>query len=432
MIIHIEKKLANIYFLARWPAQGHHYGMIKNLFFSRSGLIVIAMLLGALAGHLFGASVAPLGEIGKVAVTLIKAIAAPLLFIVIIHAFISTEIDKRSGAKLVFICMFNGLLALITGISLSHFFKPGEHFRFVKAQAMPSSLLQYSDKKLSVIESIKSYFPESILKPFVDNNIISLVIIAIFFGLALRSIQKHGGTDSQLINKILDWATLFQKMFEQSLHWLVNIIPFAVFGVVAKTVGEYGFEPLKGLLIYLGVGILGLSLHILFVYHGWLLYKGISIKHFWKTVWPTLVYSFGVNSSLATLPLTLKNLHELKVSKKSSTLGACVGTNLNNDGILLYEAMAVFFVAQASGIDLSLPQQLMLAGVCVIGTIGVAGIPEAGFITLAIVLSTVGLPTEILPMLLTVDWILGRMRTVTNVLADMTVSIALDPKHQTS
>jgi len=128
------------------------------------------------------------------------------------------------------------------------------------------------------------------------------------------------------------------------------------------------------------------------------------------------------------LPLTLKNLDELKVSKKSATLGACIGTNLNNDGILLYEGMAVFFVAQAAGIHMDLTTQLTAALICVMGTIGIAGIPEAGFITLSLVLTTVGLPTEILPMLLTVDWILGRGRSVVNVLGDMTVSIALDEK----
>ena len=134
-------------------------------------------------------------------------------------------------------------------------------------------------------------------------------------------------------------------------------------------------------------------------------------------------------SEINNLYSTVKNLDELGVSKKASTLGACVGTNLNNDGILLYEGMAVFFVAQAAGIEMDFSMQLMAAFMCVLGTIGIAGIPEAGFITLSLVLTTVGLPVEILPMLLTVDWILGRGRTVVNVLGDMTVSIALDDKN---
>jgi DAACS family dicarboxylate/amino acid:cation (Na+ or H+) symporter len=103
-----------------------------------------------------------------------------------------------------------------------------------------------------------------------------------------------------------------------------------------------------------------------------------------------------------------------------------VGTNFNNDGIILYEGMALLFVAQAHGIHLDLGQQLLAAGSCLIAAMGVAGVPEAGFISLALVLNTVGLPIEILPLLLTVDWILARARSVTNVLSDMVLSVMID------
>jgi DAACS family dicarboxylate/amino acid:cation (Na+ or H+) symporter len=138
-----------------------------------------------------------------------------------------------------------------------------------------------------------------------------------------------------------------------------------------------------------------------------------------------LVYAFGTNSSLATLPVTLNALDELQVPKSASRLGACIGTNFNNDGIILYEAMAVLFVAQALNIDLSLGEQIFAACISLAAAIGVAGVPEAGVVSLSLVLSAVGLPLEILPILLTVDWIVARMRSVTNVMSDVTVSIAI-------
>jgi DAACS family dicarboxylate/amino acid:cation (Na+ or H+) symporter len=131
----------------------------------------------------------------------------------------------------------------------------------------------------------------------------------------------------------------------------------------------------------------------------------------------------GANSSLATLPLTLRALDRLRVPREASTLGACVGTNFNNDGIILYEGMAVLFVAQASGIELSWAQQALIAATCLVAAMGVAGVPEAGFVSLALVLNTVHLPLEILPLLLTVDWIIARARSMTNVLSDMVLSI---------
>src|SRR5207244_13363166 len=107
-------------------------------------------------------------------------------------------------------------------------------------------------------------------------------------------------------------------------------------------------------------------------------------------------------------------------------LGACFGTNLNNVGIILYEGMAVLFVAQAHGLDLTLGQQVVAAVSCLVAAMGIAGVPEAGFVSLSLVLATVGLPLELLPLLLTVDWIIARGRSVVNVLSDMMVSILLD------
>jgi DAACS family dicarboxylate/amino acid:cation (Na+ or H+) symporter len=204
-------------------------------------------------------------------------------------------------------------------------------------------------------------------------------------------------------------------------------VPLAVFGVVAKAIGEYGLAPLEGLGAYVVAGLLGLALHVGVTYQLWLvLYARLPLRRFWREAREPVVYSVGANSSLATLPLTLRALDRLGVSRAASALGACVGTNLNNDGIILYEAMAVLFVAQAHGLALSLGQQLGAALCCLLAAMGIAGVPEAGFVSLSLVLATVGLPTELLPLLLTVDWILARARSVVNVLSDMLVSIILD------
>jgi Na+/H+-dicarboxylate symporter len=401
--------------------------LMKSLSFQ----IILALIIGAIVGKFFGTSLSGLGEIGKIVIILIKAAATPLLFFVILSSILTSEISGKLGAKLISITTFNSICALIIGIGLSKLFRAGESLKEIHStMTTPEQLAKYAGQKINFVESIKAYFPESFVKPFVDNAVISLIFIALILGFALRRVRTKGSPEEKiLIEKFVNALGLIVKTFEVALTWLVHLVPLAVFGVVAKTVGEFGFEPLKGLSHYLGIGMLGLFLHVFIVYQGWILFKKIPLAHFWRSVRSTLIYAWGVNSSLATLPLTLKTLDNLKVSKKASTLGACVGTNLNNDGILLYEGMAVFFVAQAAGIQMDLTTQLTAALICVMGTIGIAGIPEAGFITLSLVLTTVGLPTELLPMLLTVDWILGRGRSVVNVLGDMTVSIALDEKH---
>ena len=400
---------------------------------SLSVQIIVALLLGGVVGLTFGPQVSGLGELGKVIITLIKAAATPLLFFVILNSILTSEISGKLGAKLLVITMFNAVCALVIGIGISSYFRAGDSLAGIHStMTTPAMLAKYAGQKIDVIESIKGYFPESFARPFVDNAVISLIFIALLLGFALRRVKNHATPEEKnLIDKLTHVLGIITKVFEVALTWMVHLVPIAVFGVVAKTTGEFGLEPVKGLAQYLGVGLLGLFIHVIIVYQGWILYKKFKLKFFWKTAQPALVYSAGVNSSLATLPLTLKTLDKLGVSKKAATLGACVGTNLNNDGILLYEGMAVFFVAQAAGIQMDFATQLMAAFICVLGTIGIAGIPEAGFITLSLVLSTVGLPTEILPMLLTVDWILGRARSVVNVMGDLTVSIALDEKRTT-
>jgi DAACS family dicarboxylate/amino acid:cation (Na+ or H+) symporter len=406
--------------------------MSSSFFKSLSFQIIVAMIFGAIIGSFFGKELGAIGELGKIVITLIKAAATPLLFFVILSSILTSEISGKLGTKLILINVLNSAFALTIGIGLSKIFNAGESLSNIHSSLTPpDQLAKYAGQKINFIENFKGYFPESFVKPFVDNTVISLIFIALILGFALKKVKKMANQhESELIERLTHFLTLMTKMFEVALTWLVHLVPIAVFAVTVKTVGEYGFGPLKGLSYYLGVGLLGLFLHVFFVYQGWLIFKKVPLRHFWKTVKRTLIYAWGVNSSLATLPLTLKNLEELKVSKKASTLGACVGTNLNNDGILLYEGMAVFFVAQAAGIQMDLATQLTAAFICILGTIGIAGIPEAGFITLSLVLTTVGLPTEILPMLLTVDWVLGRGRSVVNVLGDMIVSIALDDQKQ--
>ena len=137
--------------------------------------------------------------------------------------------------------------------------------------------------------------------------------------------------------------------------------------------------------------------------------------------------AFGTGSSMATLPVTLETLEkDLRVSHDSARLAACVGTNFNNDGIMLYEVVAALFIAQISGISLGGVDKAKLAVTSALAAAGIAGVPEAGLITLSLVLSSVGLPLASLPVLLTVDWLLGRFRAMTNVTSDLLVATMLD------
>ncbi|HXS19146.1 MAG TPA: dicarboxylate/amino acid:cation symporter, partial [Polyangiaceae bacterium] len=322
-------------------------------------------------------------------------------------------------------------LALTVGLFMSNLLHPGRSLSAIaRSEEIPAA---FTDKKLDFLAMLKGYVPTNMVTPFAENLVLTIILIAVLFGAGLRKVradQRAQGLEHYLVVESLIKSLL--RLMEVVLGWVIHTIPLAVFGVVASAVGEHGFAPLSGLAVYVGVGLTGLALHILITYQTLLVFVvKMPLRVFWKAARDPIVYAAGANSSLATLPITLKALDRLKVPKSASALGACVGTNFNNDGIILYEGMAVLFVAQASGIDLSLAQQLSAALVCMVAAMGVAGVPEAGMISLALVLNTLKLPLDLLPLLLTVDWIIARGRSVTNVLSDMMLSL-LVAKGETS
>ena len=142
-----------------------------------------------------------------------------------------------------------------------------------------------------------------------------------------------------------------------------------------------------------------------------------------------LTLAFSTASSTASMPVTFACLRDrVGLREESASLGALVGSNFNNDGTALYEAMSALFVSQLLGVDLSLPQQLVVVLTSIVASVGAAGIPEAGLVTMTLVFSAVGLDVRFIAVLLTVDWFLDRCRTTINVMGDMSVACLLDGK----
>ena len=142
-----------------------------------------------------------------------------------------------------------------------------------------------------------------------------------------------------------------------------------------------------------------------------------------------LVMAFSTDSSTATMPVTYACLKDkVGIREQNANLGALIGSNFNNDGTALYEAMSALFVAQLIGMHLTIVQQLLVMLTAIVASVGAAGIPEAGLVTMALVFSAVRLPIEFIPLLVTVDWFLDRCRTVINVMGDVNVSCMLEGK----
>jgi Na+/H+-dicarboxylate symporter len=388
--------------------------------------IVLALLLGAIAGTVAGSSIAPIGIFGLLYIQLIKVLAVPLVFVSILEATVSTPISWSTARRWIAVVAINTSCALLIGLTLANTIKPGVHSDLgITLPSTADAVNHQTFKELSFANFLHSLVPKSIISPFAENNVIAVALMAILIGLTLRRYVESQGSElspESAGRGLRVLCTILNRVITK----LVVVVPFAVFCVTAKTVGESGFKPFNALLLYLLTACLGLSLQLLLVYPVWIVkIGGVPLRRFIKALAQPVAYAFGTNSSLATVPITLSALDELGVPRAASRLATCIGTNLNNDGIILYEALAVLFVAQTLGIELSLGEQIFVALMSVVAAVGVAGVPEAGVVSLSLVLAALGLPIELVPLLLAVDWLIARLRSVVNVISDMTVSIAV-------
>ncbi len=392
-----------------------------------------------------------LGDLSKLFIDLLKALATPLIFFAVIDALVRTHIPARKGFKMVCISAVNAMMAIAIGLFLANTFQGGASWRgkldAIKTQVDAAShgaaekaaeklakdKAKAKDVSLDMVKQIDSYVPKNFVDPFQGNNVISVVGIAILMGAALRRLRTRATPDTlHGVDTIADGVQALFRMFAVILAWVIEIIPFAIFGIVAKVVGDTGVGLFKSLGYFLGIVVLGFILHA-FVYYSVLLYAigRYSPLKFYRGASEAIVTSLSCGSSLATLPVTLRCLKEkLHISDANARLSACVGTNLNHAGIILYEAAATIFVAQALDMNLSVAQQVTVAFASVMAGMGIAGVPEAGLITLQLVLTAGGIPQDkiviVLPLLFTVDWIIGRGRAMVNVISDMTVATLLE------
>lgn len=391
-----------------------------------TAFIIASLVIGIFLGLYLGKAASPLGQVGKFYIDLIKAVAAPLLFFAILDAIITSEIQWKSAKRFLGVIAINTTIAATIGITLANVFQPGKEIKFGAKIPDSGILSQAKDHKVDFVGFLQNLLPKNIVEPFATSNILAVAFLAVLIGCALKSYKNENES------WVTDWSRMIHggyRLSERVITWLVMLTPLVVMAVVAKSVGEFGLSPIVSLLPYVFFVILGLCIQSFVVYPAWILItKRVKLRDFFRAALVPVTNAFGINSSLASLPLTLKALDGLGISKESSRMGACIGTNLNNDGILLYEAFGVMMVAQSLGLHLSIATQISVALLCVLTALGIAGVPEAGIISLAVILGTLGLSADVLPLLLAVDWIIARIRSVTNVLADMTTSIVIDSK----
>uniref|UniRef100_B8HUF0 Sodium:dicarboxylate symporter n=1 Tax=Cyanothece sp. (strain PCC 7425 / ATCC 29141) TaxID=395961 RepID=B8HUF0_CYAP4 len=361
----------------------------------------------------------------------LRTLATPLILLAVIHTFLTAQIPGRAGRRLAILLFTNTLAAILIGLVVANVLQPGRWGQMPQISTQPGT-----GQSLDPWGLLQGMVPESIFKPLLENNVLQLILVALIFGIALRGFKseqiEQGQSDYVAIEQ---GATALLAVVVKILNWVIVLIPLAVFGVVARTVALSGFAPFKSLAALILAVVLALMLQACYYLVRVQLGSWVNPIHFLAGGSDALITAFSTSSSTITMPITFRVLQEkVGLRESSASLGALVGSNFNNDGTALYEAMAALFVAQLLGLHLNLGQQLIVVITSIFASVGAAGIPNAGLVTLTLVFTSVGLPTQYIALLITVDWFLDRCRTAINVMGDMTVSALLDGKvkHQHS
>jgi DAACS family dicarboxylate/amino acid:cation (Na+ or H+) symporter len=378
----------------------------------------------------------------KLIIRALGALAAPLVVMAIMSAIVTNDIHGRQGARMMLYYLINTLVAMAFGLSLTNLFQPGAGA--VLAESGPASVAA-SGKLIymltaapaarpappppkSLTDILTELVPRSVGDAFAQNNLAQLVLLTLALGIGLAKIrneQRARGETAYLA--VVDFLTVGFELLMRVLLWVVALVPIAVFGVVATSVAREGFELFLNLGWFILVVLFGLSCQLAWYLTQLGIFARMSPWRFLKGAADVMATTFSTASTAATMPITLRSLTQrLGVSRASSQLAACVGTNFNNDGTALYQAVAALFFAQALGAKLPLAAQLVIVVTTLVASVGAGGIPSGSFVTMPLIFAAVNLSADKLPILLTIDWFLDRCRTTSNVLGDMTVAVLLD------
>ncbi|MEY4511377.1 MAG: hypothetical protein RLZZ450_3499 [Pseudomonadota bacterium] len=389
--------------------------------------IVAAMLLGLVTGLVLGSSAGPLAIPSKLVLRLLGALAPALILVAIVQALINAKLEQGKAKRLVRLLALNTLVAIGVGLMVANIIKPGRWSSALRPAAKAAA--DHAKGQPDLLGQFLENVPKSLLGPLTDDGkVIGVIFLGIAFGLALRK-----NADRSVTN-VKDVVDITLEALISVLHFVIELVPIAVLGLVASIVGVQGFAPFGALGAFIVAVIVALLIHTAYYLTRIRLGSWVRPVDLLKKSSDALLMAFSTGSSTVTMPLTYECLTKrVGLREESASLGALVGANFNNDGTALYEAMAALFVsqlvvAQGIGVELTLTQQLMVVLTSVVASVGAAGIPEAGLVTMTLVFHAVDLPVEYIALLLPVDWFLDRCRTVINVLGDMNVSCMLDGK----
>jgi len=368
------------------------------------------------------------GPIGQIFLGLLFMLVLPLLFSAIVVG-VSEMGDLSSlgrvGWKTLLMTVVISTIAVIIGLGAVNLFRPGDGIDPALAQQL---LAQYAEGARGIVESapasvnLGQFFldlvPRNVFGAAANNQILPLMVFAVFFGIGLVLVKSKAADQLQLAI-----TGLFEVMMKL-LTLVIQLAPIAVACLMFNLAALFGWDLLARLAAFAGVAIGAMAIHMFIVYPLIVsIFGGKNPLTFFSQVRDPMLVAFSTASSNATLPISLRAAEtELKLPRKISRFVLTVGATANQNGTALFEGVTVLFLAQFFGIALSLEQQVIVMLVCILGGIGTAGVPAGSLPVIAMILAMVGVPAEGIGLILGVDRFLDMCRTTLNVTGDLVVA----------
>ena len=391
--------------------------------------VLIAMVLGLLVGIIMGPDFSffrpEISSIitdwlalpGNLFLQLIKLVIIPLVFSSIAVGVLtsgSPSFLKRIGPRIFLYFLITTIIAVFIGFFVSFTIQPGSFVEVGDAFSdieTDQEVVQIQD--INIPEALVNLLPHNPLESMVEGDMLGVVIFTIIFSLALLMVKKRKATLHVL--ETIQHASLIV------VKWAMHLIPFAVFGLMAKATSQIGVSTFSGLFMYIVTVLVGLGL-ILVVY-GLIIFIFVRKNplEFMSEIKDAQLLAFSTSSSAAVMPLSLKIAEDkLKIKKNIARIIIPLGATINMNGTALYQSVATVFLAQVFGVELSLFSLLLIVAITVGASIGAPSAPGIGIVILTTVLASVGIPIAGIALILGADRLLDMSRTAINVRGDLT------------
>jgi Na+/H+-dicarboxylate symporter len=374
---------------------------------------------------------------GQVFIRLLQLIAMPLIFVSLIKGIIGIESIRsfsRLGVKTIAFYLSTTVLAVVLGLSTGLIAKPGNLVDKAQVESLQVDYKLFVTEKRLAAEQTQEQGPLGFLNEIIPNNIVDaasnnagmlqIIFFAIFFAVAALAIPK------EQTKTVISFFNGLNEIIFRMVHCIITFAPIGVAALMAGLIITYGGE----VSVFVALGAYALCvvaalLLMAFLFYPLLIrfFSKMPALKFLRLIYPVQLFAFSTSSSAATLPLTMETAEKkLGVSKETASFVLPLGSTINMDGTSCYQAIAILFIAQVLGIDLSLHQLLVVLGMTILSSIGTPSIPGGSFVILTMVLTSVGIPAEGLALIIGIDRPLDMLRTAINVTGDAVVAVIVD------